>query len=349
VSKTIILAISLITLSTTVFAAPVDSIAFPNLLTGAKTPQGTLKTYQVKPGIEYVYVQPPNSRYYNFLVKNYPDYFRVTFRRDKIPYIGALVAGTALLFAVDQQIIDGAQHMGDHLGLTHTEHQKSLVHWSIKLGGKAVNIPLNFPQDAETGMYFLGDGILHSSIAMGLWGYGKIWHDERAIQTGTQLIEAILSIGVTEQLLKHTCGREDPNSATRPGGKWTFFPNPVEYQYHTPRYDAMPSGHIATAMATVTVIADNYPEKRWIRPVGYSLMGVLMYAMLNNGVHWASDFPLGISIGYTFAKICDGRAMTIFGNRDVEGKSGAKDLIKSTELRPFIGNGALGLNMTWKF
>ena len=56
-------------------------------------------------------------------------------------------------------------------------------------------------------------------------------------------------------------------------------------------------------MATVTVIAENYPEYHFIRPVGYGLMGVLGYAMLNNGVHWASDYPLGIALGYGFAKI----------------------------------------------
>ena len=70
-----------------------------------------------------------------------------------------------------------------------------------------------------------------------------------------------------------------------------------------PSYDAFPTGHLATAMATVTVIADNYPEYRFVRPVGYSLMGLLGYAMLNNGVHWASDYPVGIALGYAFAKI----------------------------------------------
>ena len=32
-------------------------------------------------------------------------------------------------------------------------------------------------------------------------------------------------------------------------------------------------------------------------------MGLLGYSMLNNGVHWASDYPIGIAIGYAFAKI----------------------------------------------
>ncbi len=67
-------------------------------------------------------------------------------------------------------------------------------------------------------------------------------------------------------------------------------------------YDAFPSGHIATMMSVVTILADNYPEKRYIRPVGYSLMGLVGFAMLNNQVHWASDYPLAIALGYVCAK-----------------------------------------------
>ena len=32
-------------------------------------------------------------------------------------------------------------------------------------------------------------------------------------------------------------------------------------------------------------------------------MGLLGYSMLNNGVHWASDYPLGIALGYAFGKL----------------------------------------------
>lgn len=51
----------------------------------------------------------------------------------------------------------------------------------------------------------------------------------------------------------------------RPGGTWRFFPPFKSFQEHTPRYDAFPSGHLATVISTVTVFADNYPEKHWIK------------------------------------------------------------------------------------
>ena len=301
--------------------------------------------YHVRPGVDYLYEQPPNSRYLTFPIPDFKGYFAKTFTRHNIPYMGAMVISTAFLVDRDQQITDYAQHLGDLWGLKHTNKQKPLIKTSIKIAGQDVATPLNFPQDLESGMYFLGDGIVHSSIAVGLWGYGKIAGDDRAIQTGTQCIEAIICTGVAIQVLKHSFGRESPQVATAPGGKWRLLPSPAKYQRHVPNYDAMPSGHIATATATLTVIADNYPDKVWIRPVGYSLMGVLMYAMLNNGVHWASDYPLGISIGYTLAKVIDSRARTVF----TDPTKSHDGLIKSTQVSPFIQNDGGGLSMAFNF
>jgi hypothetical protein len=62
-------------------------------------------------------------------------------------------------------------------------------------------------------------------------------------------------------------------------------------------------------MATITVLARDYPEVKWIRPVGYILTGVTSWALMNNQVHWASDFPLGVAIGYITGKIVTERHM----------------------------------------
>ena len=82
-----------------------------------------------------------------------------------------------------------------------------------------------------------------------------------------------------------------------------MFPNQFAYAKNVPNYDAFPSGHLATAMATFTVISENYPEYRFIKPLGYTLLTALSFAMLNNGVHWISDYPLSLAMGYAFAKI----------------------------------------------
>jgi hypothetical protein len=56
-------------------------------------------------------------------------------------------------------------------------------------------------------------------------------------------------------------------------------------------------------MATVTVVALNYPERRYVWPLGAAAMGALSFAMVNNGVHWASDYPAALAIGGVIGKV----------------------------------------------
>jgi len=82
----------------------------------------------------------------------------------------------------------------------------------------------------------------------------------------------------------------------------------LKYIVNKPRPDGasdghvFPSGHLTTLMATITVLATNYPELKWIKPVGYSLMGILSFQMISTRVHWVSDYPIAILIGYAIGK-----------------------------------------------
>lgn len=158
----------------------------------------------------------------------------------------------------------------------------------------------------------LGDGKTHLAIAAGFALYGLIKDDSRSIRTGSQTVEALLACGIAVQALKRVTGRESPQAATGDRGIWHFFPNLRAYQQHQSRYYAFPSGHIATTMATVTVIAENYPEISWIRPVGYSLVGCLGVSLVNVGYHWYSDLPLGIAMGYMFGMVAAHREDGLF-------------------------------------
>jgi hypothetical protein len=148
----------------------------------------------------------------------------------------------------------------------------------------------------------LGDGRLHAGIAAAFAGYGLIADDSRALRTASQTVEAFLATGITVQLLKRITGRESPICATRNKGRWKFFPHPSTYEKNQPSYYAYPSGHISTAMATLTVIAENYPGQRWIKPVGYTMIGALGVGLVAKGMHWYSDLPLGIALGYIFGR-----------------------------------------------
>lgn len=140
-------------------------------------------------------------------------------------------------------------------------------------------------------------------LAGGLWVYGKFAHDRRAINTAADLTETFITMGLATQVLKRISGRESPFERTVNGGKWRPFPSFSAYQKNTPKYDAFPSGHLSTLVASITVLASNYPEKKWIIPVGSLIASGCAFAMMNTEVHWAGDYPLAIAIGYLSGKI----------------------------------------------
>ncbi len=151
----------------------------------------------------------------------------------------------------------------------------------------------------------IGDGKFQFGLAAAYAGYGLLWGDARAMRTASQICEVILASGGVVQLLKHVTGRESPIDITsNPTGRWDWFPNQIDYLYHTSHYDAFPSGHLTTALSTLTVIANNYPELKWIRPVGYAACAGLAVGLVSQSVHWWSDFPLAIAFGITFGDLC---------------------------------------------
>ena len=152
------------------------------------------------------------------------------------------------------------------------------------------------------------------------------------------------------QLLKHITGRQSPFTSTAPGGLWRPFPNQAVYAKNVPHYDAFPSGHLATAMATVTVIASNYEDYKFIRPLGYTLMGVLGYAMLNNGVHWASDYPLGLALGYAFAKIAVNKGRMPVAQGSINKYNLYNKIASKTSFKPgmlFTGDPCMTMAIKW--
>lgn len=261
--------------------------------------------------------------------------------KKNLPKLGAILAGSALLVAVDQPITDAAKQFGRYLNIDPARKSKTLIEFNI--GNFHVNA-LEIPDNVNSTIYYLGEGWASMLIAGGLYGYGLAANDYRAIRTTSQITESIFALGLTTQFLKRITGRQSPFRAMDypggvPGGDWHPFPSPARYQKSVSNYDAFPSGHFATAMATITILSGNYPDNKFIRPVGYSLMGLLGFAMLNNGVHWMSDYPLAIAIGYTCGKIIVARGHQVLPKHR-QSSSGAT----SSFLPAFMGNGTLGFS-----
>ena len=262
-------------------------------------------------------------------------------------WLAGIGLSTAVLIKYDQQILDESQRFARRLGLISDEKTGRETYAIIDWSPGDYDLPLIIPKNLNSVMYFLGDGLTHLGVIGGLTFYGMRNNDNKALSTASQTLEALLVTGIVVQVIKRTTGREAGFKATEDGGKWQFFPNQVDYNKNVPKYDAFPSGHLATIMATTTVLAENYPQHKFIRPVGYTMMALSGFAMMNNGVHWASDYPLAAGIGYVAARVAvernrKQRWLKANGSQSLASKS-------FTAVFPFVQNESRGLSFIMSF
>ncbi len=236
------------------------------------------------------------------------------FSKEAIPEWTAIIGSTAILYHNDEVILRDVQSSGTNLGVGNEDHTKSI--WSVG----DIDI-LRLPTDWGSFMYFLGDGWLHGGIAAGFLYNGYSNQNSRTYNTGLQLVHGMVVSTMFNQFLKRSFGRESPYVKSEPSGRWSPYASIPEYQAHTSRYDGMPSGHVMTTTMVFTIINENYPEySNYIVPLGVTWTSVLAWEMINNGVHWAADYPLGIAMGFVF-----GKAATKLGKSKEESKLQAKD------------------------
>ena len=255
--------------------------------------------YFEKGGDSFTCKKPRTFNFVTHIPADALGYIGHSFKKENLGKLGIVAASTGLLLLFDQRITNGVQSFANNHGIEGRESLAPLI--QVKLFGKNT-ILMKWPKNINTAFYNLGQGSSVIYMAAGFLIAGKIKKDPRALQTASQLVESFLALGVGTQLIKYSTGRENPSDATVAGGRWRPFPSMSDFQNHKPVYDAFPSGHLATFVSAITIVSENYPRKRWIKPVGYSIAGLLSLSMVNNGVHWASDFPLGFAIGYGYGK-----------------------------------------------
>ncbi|MCC6930425.1 MAG: phosphatase PAP2 family protein [Gemmatimonadaceae bacterium] len=242
----------------------------------------------------YEYRRPVRLRMLREIPPTVGGTFTLGLRPSNLAEWGVVAVSTAALYAADDYLVDKTRMVARHVGLPPN-------HPSINVRFAGMKLPI--PSTLGSALYFLGDGTTDLLVAGGFLVHGMRNDDHRARTTASEITSGLVSLGVYTQLLKRSFGRQTPNEATQPRGRWRPFPSLGDYNDNVPAYDAMPSGHMAAAMSTVEIVALNYPEKKFVRPLGYSLMTVLGFAMVNNGVHWASDYPLALLIGGGVARV----------------------------------------------
>ncbi|MEP7344462.1 MAG: phosphatase PAP2 family protein [Gemmatimonadaceae bacterium] len=245
--------------------------------------------------------------------------------RGRLGQWAMLIGSTAATIAADEWLLDQSRRVAHAVDLPRNHPSVNVRVGSLKI------VPL--PTTLGSALYFLGDGAVSLGVAGGFFVYGAAQQDNRAFRTASQITESLLAAGTFTQILKHVTGRQTPSEATEPRGRWNWFPSLGDYNANVPGHDAFPSGHLAVALATVEVVAMNYPEKRFVRPVGYSLLTLLSFAMMNNGVHWASDYPLAIALGRTVAGVAVERGRTVGGGTGP----------RAAGLQPLVAPGRIGV------
>jgi len=246
-------------------------------------------------------------------------------RREQLTEWAVVIGSTAVTIAADEWLLDQTRDLAHAVDLPRNHPSVNVRLGSLKI------VPL--PTTLGSAIYFLGDGAVSLGVAGGFFAFGAAKKDNRAFRTASQITESLLAAGTVTQILKHATGRQTPSEATIPRGKWNWFPSLSDYNKNVPGHDAFPSGHLAVATATVEAVALNYPERGFVRPLGYSLLTLLSFAMVNNGVHWASDYPLAIALGRTVAGVAvrSGRSVR-------EPASG-----QAARIQPLIAPGRLGV------
>lgn len=239
-----------------------------------------------------------------------------SFSREALPAWAGIAASTAILYHYDSDLYEGAQATGRRWGLSNQDFTKTVA----KFGKYDL---LRLPTDTASAIYFMGDGWLDLAVAGSFMAYGHFNNEVRPFNTSLEILHGMAVSAFAVQVLKRSTGRESPSERTEPRGRWSPFPSMNEYNRNTAKYDAMPSGHIMTSTLVFTVIRTNYPEYDSILlPLEVTWLSVLGFGMLNNGAHWASDYPLGIAMGYVI-----GKAATTLGQANVAKKASSQDSV----------------------
>lgn len=283
-------------------------------------------------GEKFIYSTPRFSDVFTTMPRNYGTFLKSSFTKETIPAWIAIALSTAILINYDREITDETRQFGRRTGIGNSDGTKAMV----SLGSVSV---FRGPTDFASAMYFIGDGWTTIGLLGGFYISGKVNDDNRSLQTSAQLLQGLLLTGFTTQILKRATGRESPSVASTPTGKWKPFPSFKQFQNHGVRYNAYPSGHLATVMTTYTIISANYAEYSFIKPVGITLMGLLGFEMINNNVHWASDYPLSIGIGYML-----GQAIVKNGRKKIDGTEEKT----SYEISPYV-NEQGNLGVAWNY
>jgi hypothetical protein len=128
-------------------------------------------------------------------------------------------------------------------------------------------------------------------LNIGLYAHGKYNDNERSTEVSRVLASALAVDAVSTGVMKLAIGRHRPDD----GGTREF--DPFSFSNRS-----FPSGHTSFSFTAATVMAEMYPEKKWVRYTGYSAATFVGIVRIDDESHWASDVLFGAVKGYIIGK-----------------------------------------------
>lgn len=143
-------------------------------------------------------------------------------------------------------------------------------------------------------------------IGGSLFAYGKLNNDKEAVGASYAVLQStIIALGYNT-LLKAITGRPNPNWRSN---------EDMREQSKTFRFGFLhggvfwgwPSGYTSSTMAVVAALTSFYPEKIWLKIVGYGYVAYMMLGVSSlgrGGMHWFSDAVAAALMSYAIGSTC---------------------------------------------
>ncbi len=164
-----------------------------------------------------------------------------------------------------------------------------------------------------------------TALSIGMLAGGLAFKDKKLLETTRLMIESSLITQFITTWSKDFFGRSRPYTGKGPHAFELFaFKGAQEFR-------SMPSGHVSSAFAVMTVITKRHGQW-WVKIPAYTFGVSVALQRMNSRTHWASDVIVGGAIGYWVGSTLVNRQ---------------PDKSKNSSLNPYLIGNRIGL--LWNF
>jgi len=152
---------------------------------------------------------------------------------------------------------------------------------------------------AGSDVSYLGESYTLLPIAAGLYFGGTAAGSDHFRETGLLAFESLADVTILQLALKSVFDRQRPLQGSGNG----------EFEASTSaRYNSsFPSGHSIETFALASIVAHEYPHKRWVKFLAYAYAGGVVGARLAARQHFPGDVVAGGAMGWFVSDFVYGR------------------------------------------